>query len=293
MSGTADMAGTPHPAGMTQETVSPSFAEWQKRQARLARRHDALRWGLSFLAVLAVSGGTVWWIMRLPPPVMAVPEPPPAAIAIDMAPEPVSTPTPPTDAPIGPKQTQSIPDPAPVEPPKITAPPSPAPNPPVPVPRPEKPRKIVKKSKPVPMLKKPIPDKTPPAEATTAPPSSEAPPAPTQAAAAPGASSSKASHDPVTWQGALLAQLEKFKRYPSDAMADHQEGVPTVTFSMDRKGHVLSVTLASSSGHALLDQEAVALPKRAQPLPIPPDSVAGDPITLTVPVEFYIHSGGN
>ncbi|GAN87285.1 energy transducer TonB [Komagataeibacter intermedius] len=292
MSGTADMA-TAGATDATQDTVPPSFADWQRGQARLAWRHDAIRWGLSFLAVLAVCGGSIWWIMRLPPPPMAVPEPPPAAIAIDMAPEPVSTPTPPTDAPIGPKQTQSIPDPAPVEPPKITAPPSPAPNPPVPVPKPEKPRKIVKKSKPVPQLKKPIPDKTPPAEATTAPPSSEAPPAPTQAAPAPGASSSKASHDPVTWQGALLAQLEKFKRYPSDAMADHQEGVPTVTFSMDRKGHVLSVTLASSSGHALLDQEAVALPRRAQPLPIPPDSVAGDPITLTVPVEFYIHSGGN
>ncbi|MBL7234667.1 energy transducer TonB family protein [Komagataeibacter oboediens] len=274
-------------------SVPPSFADWQRGQARLARRHDALRWGLSFLAVLAVSGGAVWWVMRLPPPVMAVPEPPPAAIAIDMAPEPVSTPTPPTDAPIGPKQTQSIPDPAPVEPPKITAPPSPAPNPPIPVPKPEKPKKLVKKHKPVPMLKKPIPDKTPPAEATTAPPSSEAPPAPTQAAPAPGSSSAHASHDPVTWQGALLAQLEKFKRYPSDAMADHQEGVPTVTFSMDRKGHVLSVTLASSSGHALLDQEAIALPKRAQPLPIPPDSVAGDPITLTVPVEFYIHPDRN
>lgn len=290
MSGTADVT-----QGQDGAVESPafSFGDWQRGQARLARRHDAIRWGLSFLAVLAVTGGSIWWVMRLPPPVMAVPEPPPAAIAIDMAPDPVSTPTPPTDAPIGPKQTQSIPDPTPVEPPKITAPPSPAPNPPVPVPKPEKPRKIVKKSKPVPNLKKPIPDKTPPAEATTAPPSSEAPPAPTQAAPAPGASSSKASHDPVTWQGALLAQLEKFKRYPSDAMADHQEGVPTVTFSMDRKGHVLSVTLASSSGHPLLDQEAVALPRRAQPLPIPPDSVAGDPITLTVPVEFYIHAGGN
>ncbi|WP_415554776.1 energy transducer TonB family protein [Gluconobacter potus] len=290
MSSTADMV---QGQGEAVESSSMSFADWHRGQLRQSRREDTIRWGLSFLAVLAVSGGAVWWVMRLPPPVMAVPEPPPAAIAIDMAPEPVSTPTPPTDLPPGPQQTQSIPDPAPVEPPKITAPPSPAPNPPVPVPKPEKPKKLVKKHKLVPMLKKPIPDKTPPAEATTAPPSSEAPPAPAQAAPAPGASSSKASHDPVTWQGALLAQLEKFKRYPSDAMADHQEGVPTVTFSMDRKGHVLSVTLASSSGHPLLDQEAIALPKRAQPLPIPPDSVAGDPITLTVPVEFYIHAGGN
>lgn len=273
----------------TEDLRPSSFTDWHRNQLRHLRRDEALRWGFSFLAVLAVSGGTIWWVMRLPPPPVPVPEPPPAAIAIDMAPEPVSTPTPPTDAPVGPKQTLSVPDTSPIEPPKITAPPSPAPNPPVPLPKMEKPRKIVKKHKPVPLLKKPVPDKTPPAEATTAPPSSEATPAPAQAAPAPGASSSKASHDPVTWQGALLAQLEKFKRYPSDAMADHQEGVPTVTFSMDRKGHVLSVTLANSSGHPLLDQEAVALPKRAQPLPIPPDSVEGDPITLTVPVEFYIH----
>lgn len=292
MSSTVEREGKGAAEG-AEKAVFASFADWQRAQMRLARREDALRWGLSFLAVLAVSGGVVWWITRLPPPVVAVLEPPPAAIAIDMAPEPVSTPTPPTDLPPGPQQTQSIPDPAPVEPPKVTAPPSPAPNPPVPVPKPEKPKKIVKKHKPAPMLEKPIPDKTPPAETTTAPPSSDVPPAPTQAAPAPGASSAKASHDPVTWQGALLAQLEKFKRYPSDAMADRQEGVPTVTFSMDRKGHVLSVTLASSSGHPLLDQEAVSLPKRAQPLPIPPDSVAGDPITLTVPVEFYIHAGEN
>ena len=266
-----------------------SFADWQRGQLRQTRQEDTVRWGLSLLAVLAVSGGAVWWVMRLPAPPVAVPEPPPAAIAIDMAPEPVSTPTPPTAAPVGPQQTLSVPDPEPVEPPKVTAPPSPAPNPPVPLPKPEKIPKLVKKHKPVPQLHKPVPDKTPPADATTAPPSSEAPPAPAQAAPAPGASSSKASHDPLTWQGALLAQLEKFKRYPSDAMANHQEGVPTVTFSMDRKGHVLSASLSSSSGHPLLDQEAVALPKRAQPLPVPPDSVEGDPITLTVPVEFYIH----
>ncbi|NHN89501.1 TonB family protein [Acetobacter conturbans] len=272
-----------------EDHVPSSFEDWQRGRLRLAQRADTLRWGLSFLAVLTVSGGAIWWIMRLPPPVMAVPEPPSAAIAIDMAPEPVSAPIPPTDVSPGPQQTLSASDPAPEEPPKISAPPSPAPNPPVPVPKPEKPLKAVKKHKPVPHLKQRVPDKTPPAEATTAPPSTEAPPAPTQAAPAPGSSSSHASHDPVSWQGALLAQLEKFKRYPSEAMADHQKGVPTVTFSMDRKGHVLSVTLASSSGHVLLDQEAIALPRRAQPLPVPPDSVEGDPITLTVPVEFYIH----
>ncbi len=271
--------------------LSQSFAEWQKAHTRHIRREEALRWGVSFLGVLMVTGGAVAWIMRLPPAVVPVPEPPPAAIAIDMAPEPVSTPSPPTDVPPGPQQTLSEPDPAPEEPPKISAPPSPAANPPVPVPKPEKPRKIVKKHKPAPHLKQPVPDKTPPAEQTTAPPSTEAPPAPAQAAPAPGASSSHASQSPATWQGALLARLEKYKRYPAEAMADHQEGVPMLHFSMDRKGHVLSANIEGSSGHALLDQEALALVRRAEPLPVPPDSVEGDPVTLTVPIEFYIEHG--
>jgi protein TonB len=272
---------------------SLSFADWQRMQSRATRREDTFRWGISFLVTLAACGGAVWWITRLPPPVMALPEPPPAAIAIDLAPEPTATLTSPSDLPPGPQRTQSIPDPAALEPPKITAPSSPAPHPPIPVPRSEESRKPVKKHSPAKTLKKPIPAPTPPAEATTAPPSSNASPAPTQAAPASGVSSSNASHDPVSWQSAVLARLEKFKRYPSEAMTDHQEGAPVVSFSMDRKGHVLSVTLVSSSGHPLLDEEAVALSKRAQPLPIPPDSIKGDPITLTVPVEFYIHAAGD
>ncbi|MBO1324661.1 TonB family protein [Acetobacter sp. TBRC 12305] len=271
------------------DAAAPStFAQWQRNQLRRTQREDALRWGLSFLAVMAVTGGVIWWVTHLPAPVMAAPEPPPAAIAIDMAPEPVSAPTPPSDAAIGPQQTlaQVIPQPDP--PPKVMAPPSPAPNPPVPVPKPEKPKPLKKKVKPVPTQQVKAPDALSPATETTAPPSSDAPPAPAQAAPAPGASSSH-SQETMTWQGALLARLEKFKRYPAAAQAEHQEGAPTVTFSMDRRGHVLWVRLKGGSGHALLDQEAVSLPSRADPLPAPPDDVKGDPIILSVPVEFYLN----
>lgn len=276
-------------AGTGEISLLPvSFMEWECAQARRSQREEVFRWGVSFLAVLMVSGGAVAWITRLPPVAVLVPEPPPAAIAIDLAPVPASAPSLPTDVPPGPKQTLSEPDTAPEEPPKIAAPLSPAPTPPVPVPKPEKQRKIVKTHKPATHQKKPVPDRTPPAEQTTAPPSTEALPAPAQAAPAAGASSSHASQSPATWQSDLLARLEKYKRYPAVAMAEHQEGVPMLHFAMDRKGHVLSAQIKNSSGHSLLDQEAVALVHRAEPLPIPPDSVEGDPITLTVPIEFYL-----
>lgn len=274
-------------SGAASETPQP-FAVWYDAEQRRENRAEALRWGASFLLVLSVTGGIVWWISRLPAPIPPTPEPPPAAIAIDLAPEPVATPNPPTDAAPGPQQTLSQPVPQPDPPPKITAPPSPAPNPPVPVPKPEKPRLIKKEVKAAPKLDRPVPDKTPPAPATTAPPSSDAPKSNADAAPAPGSSSSMASHDPVTWQGALLARLERFKRYPAEAQENREEGTAMVTFSMDRKGHVLAAHIAGSSGHDTLDGETLALVRRAEPLPAPPDEVKGDPITLTVPVEFYL-----
>ncbi|MBF0877200.1 energy transducer TonB [Gluconobacter cerevisiae] len=278
-------------AKINHAAMARTFVGWQKRQVCFAQREEVLRWSISFLVVLTSTGSVLCWIMHLSTASEAVSAPPLAAIAIDMAPEPVSTLMPPVDVPPGKQQTQSISDPAAVNPPKMTAPPSSSPNPPAPVAKMEKPHKILKKNKSSPPVRQKVPDKVLSAETTTAPPSSDAPRAQTQATPASGVSSSSPSRDRTTWQGALLGRLEKFKRYPADSMEDHQEGVPIVTFSMDRRRHVLSVTLARSSGRTLLDQEAMALPTRAQPLSIPPDTMVGDPITLTltVPIEFYIH----
>jgi protein TonB len=82
--------------------------------------------------------------------------------------------------------------------------------------------------------------------------------------------------------------LNKAKRYPRDAQFNRQQGVPYIRFVMNRDGKVLSVRLERSSGFRALDDEAVALPKRAQPLPKPPDNLPGDTIELVVPVEFFL-----
>lgn len=248
---------------------------------------DATRWGLSFIVVLIVTSGGLWWIARPPQLVSYVAQSP--AISIDLSPEPVTMSNPPTDTAIGPQQTLSQPIPQLAPPQKITVPESPVPNPPVPVSMPKKVYHLVKKNlKAVPTPKKSLPDKLPAALKTTEPPSSDATPTLNSAAPAPGALSSHASYDPVTWQGALLARLEKFKRYPSEAQGNHQEGVAMLTFTIDRQGHVLSARLTGRSGYDLLDQETLALIQRADPLPVPPDSVLGNTIELTVPIEFSI-----
>ncbi|EGY02360.1 TonB protein [Nitrospirillum viridazoti Y2] len=92
-----------------------------------------------------------------------------------------------------------------------------------------------------------------------------------------------------TWQGLLLAQLERFKRYPADAQTRHQQGVAYLRFTMDRDGRVLSSRLEKSSGYELLDREVQALIERAQPLPKPPPELGSDRVELVVPIAFSLH----
>jgi protein TonB len=86
----------------------------------------------------------------------------------------------------------------------------------------------------------------------------------------------------------VLTALNKVKRYPREAQFRHQQGVPYIRFVIDRTGAVLSSTLERPSGVRSLDIEAIALPKRAQPLPKPPEDRKGATIEIIVPVEFFL-----
>jgi protein TonB len=87
----------------------------------------------------------------------------------------------------------------------------------------------------------------------------------------------------ASWKSELMSQLNRYKRYPPGASGN---GTATVAFSINRSGEVTSARLAHSSGDGALDQEAVSLPKRASPLPKPPEGVGSGAIALTVPIRF-------
>ncbi|MGY3685414.1 TonB family protein [Vibrio coralliilyticus] len=92
----------------------------------------------------------------------------------------------------------------------------------------------------------------------------------------------------VSWKQQLVLHLEQHKQYPRRAKRMRKQGVPLITFTMDRAGQVLGVKLVRSSGTESLDKEAVDLVYRAMPLPLPPDEVSGATLTWTVPVRFYV-----
>jgi protein TonB len=82
--------------------------------------------------------------------------------------------------------------------------------------------------------------------------------------------------------------LQRAKHYPDVARAREEQGTATVRFTIDRSGHVLSASLVRGSGSQSLDEEAVALVRRADPLPPVPAELAGSTLTLTVPVVFVV-----
>ena len=95
-----------------------------------------------------------------------------------------------------------------------------------------------------------------------------------------------------TWAKQVSLLLERNIRYPELANRRGQTGVVQVSFSLDRQGHVVDSRVVRSSGVAVLDEEALALLRRAQPLPPPPAEFPGDPVTLLVPIRFHAASDG-
>jgi protein TonB len=139
---------------------------------------------------------------------------------------------------------------------------------------------------PRPFLHPPVEMSEDPLPAPVSPP---APPAPAVTAPAPARDPPGTGRD--SWEGRVLARLERFKRYPSAARSRRRQGVTTIRFRLDRRGQVLSSSIENGSGNPDLDREALAMLARAQPLPpIPPDRP--DEIELVVPVEFFLHGGG-
>ncbi len=200
-------------------------------------------------------------------------------IMIDLAPVSVAPTTIPTELP--PDQVESKlvePTPEPETPkPQIELPPDPAPQPELTATPPQKPpEKKVEKKKP----------KQREASIARAPSTADIK-ADRAAAPMPGASARDADAMP-NWKSRLVAQIERSKRYPSEAQARGEQGVAQVSFNVDRGGGVHNARVVRSSGSSILDRDAIAWLERAQPLPPPPAEVPGAQIPLTVPLRYNL-----
>ncbi|HKA80045.1 MAG TPA: energy transducer TonB [Xanthobacteraceae bacterium] len=97
----------------------------------------------------------------------------------------------------------------------------------------------------------------------------------------------------VVWQNQIFAALKKHLRYPARAERRGQAGTAQVILTIDRQGRLLDSRIIRGSGNAELDEEALAVLKRAEPsFTLPPPAVRGDRLDLNVAVNF-LQPGGS
>ncbi|GAB1717970.1 MAG: cell envelope biogenesis protein TonB [Nitrobacter sp.] len=246
---------------------------------------SALRWTAAGIAVAGLHAGGVWLTLNWPRAAEAPGNPSPA-IMMELAPLAVSPEVPQQDIAPGPQAEEAEDQPEPEKPIEEKLEPEPDVKPvETEIKPPEQPKveqaevmlppKVEPKPQPKPKKKK-----QKKAPRTSAPPSSQTRRADRAAAPAEGLSSSTSR---ASWHSALMAHLNRYKRFPRGATG---AGVATVAFTIDRSGRVLSTRLMRSSGDAALDAEAASLPRRASPVPAPPPNVGGRSIALAVPIRF-------
>jgi periplasmic protein TonB len=248
----------------------------------LVTRPEFFRWGTCAAVVLAAHGLVVLAVATHPDAEQVEAGSP--VVMVELAPLSVAPPAPQRDLAAGPLlDTESQDRVAEEARPDRTEPEkervieeTPAPNPevtmPQATPQPEKPEE------------KPAPE---PVEAVPVPTAPQTAPMPAVQTAAPavGAAVRPTSAVIASWQRLLVAALERHKRYPPQGHG--KRGEARLAFSIDRQGHVLTSRIVHSSGSGALDEEALALVKRAEPLPAPPAGLPDNQLSFVVPIRYH------
>jgi periplasmic protein TonB len=125
----------------------------------------------------------------------------------------------------------------------------------------------------------------PPEPDVQAAPPADTPPAPVPAAPPREHLASSAAIN--KWYTGIRAQIERHKAYAA-AHARGLKGVVGLTFSIDRKGNVLSSEVAQTSGDAAVDRTALATIEQAQPFPPAPAGMQGESFSFTMPLKFRV-----
>src|SRR5262249_16970880 len=200
---------------------------------------DAVRWGGCFaLALTFHAAGAAALLARLGEDSDLVANAP--VVMVELAPVSVSPNVTPNELPPGPEQSEAEPEPEPEKPVEKLDLPFERQAEPIAVTLPPKPIEKPKENKP--KQKHASLSSTP----STADRKAERAVAPM-----PGAASRNSDAVP-NWKSQLVARLERYKRYPSEAQSRGEYGVAQLAFSVDRSGGVHNARIVRSSGSSIL-----------------------------------------
>ena len=119
-------------------------------------------------------------------------------------------------------------------------------------------------------------------------PAAAAPAAPhTPAPSSPAASAPSAKRDYGWLAETLWGRIEQLKRYPAVARLNHWEGKVVLRAVIKEDGRVVDLRIAQSSGHDVLDQDALGLMQQASPIPL--KQPLGNPqVVVHIPISYKL-----
>jgi protein TonB len=88
----------------------------------------------------------------------------------------------------------------------------------------------------------------------------------------------------------IAGAVAAHQRYPRLAQMRQWQGTALLQLELALDGQLQSVRVLSSSGHEILDRQAIDMVRAAVPLPPLPANLAGRSLTVDVPVVFRLAS---
>lgn len=87
---------------------------------------------------------------------------------------------------------------------------------------------------------------------------------------------------------AIITAARRYKRYPRVAMDNNWEGRVEIRMVIGANGMIASLSIKTSAGHEVLDQQALDMIKKAKPLTPIPAALRGREFAVDVPVIFSL-----
>lgn len=89
---------------------------------------------------------------------------------------------------------------------------------------------------------------------------------------------------------AVIDAARRYKRYPPVALDNNWQGRAEVRMAIGADGTIAALSVRSSSGHEILDREALDMIRKAKPVTPIPTSLRGTAFTVDIPVVFSLEA---